>query len=80
MEQSLSDRKGVTAMAKQFNRCIIKCGGTVWFKSADGSVRDLGNIRGDDLAALAVRERVPIINMNAYERLRETGVAPGHAK
>jgi hypothetical protein len=67
-------------MAKQFNRCIIKCGGTVWFKFEDGSVRDLGSIHGDDLAALAVRERVPIIRMTSYERLRETGVAPGHAK
>jgi len=44
-----------------YRRALIKSGSTVWLRQEDGSLRDMGGLRGDELIAHAVANRLPIL-------------------
>ena len=49
-------------MATMYRACLIKCGSTVWLRTEDGNLRDMGGLRGDDLARESVLRRIPILS------------------
>lgn len=47
---------------KLFRRCLVRIGHSTYHVS-DGAMHDLGNIGGDDLIALSIKMRVPLLHV-----------------
>ena len=46
-----------------FRRCIVRCGNTTYVNHGDGRFRDIGNVAGDDLVALVIQMRIPLVRV-----------------